>query len=80
VDASAGKIGTPIDHVLLFCYHYDPTAAVYSASILKLIRLGGVLTILCIVGGILISRRRESLAAARNLRQSLPSALERGAH
>lgn len=80
VDASAGKIGTPIDHVLLFCYHYDPTSAVYSASILKLIRLGGVLTILCIVGGILISRRRESLAAARNLRQPLPGALERGAH
>src|SRR5712691_4634851 len=23
VDASAGKIGAPIDHVLLFCYHYD---------------------------------------------------------
>jgi protein SCO1/2 len=79
VDASAGKIGTPIDHVLLFCYHYDPTAAVYSASILKLIRLGGVLTILCIVGGILISRRRETLAA-RNLRQPVPSGLERGAH
>jgi protein SCO1 len=79
VDASAGKIGTPIDHVLLFCYHYDPTAAVYSASILKIIRLGGVLTILCIVGGILISRRRETLAA-RNLRQPLPSVLERGAH
>jgi len=80
VDASAGKIGTPIDHVLLFCYHYDPTAATYSASILKIIRLGGVLTILCIVGGILLSRRRETLAAARNLRQPLPSGMERGAH
>jgi protein SCO1/2 len=80
VDASAGKIGSPIDHVLLFCYHYDPSAAVYSASILKLIRLAGVLTILCIAGGILISRRRENLAAARNLRQQPPSALERGAH
>jgi protein SCO1/2 len=80
VDASAGKIGSPIDHVLLFCYHYDPTAATYSASILKIIRLGGVLTILCIVGGILISRRRETLAAARNLRQPLSSGLGRGAH
>jgi len=80
VDASAGKIGTPIDHVLLYCYHYDPTAATYSASILKIIRLGGVLTILCIVGGILISRRRETLAAARNLRQPLSSRLDRGAH
>jgi len=80
VDASAGKIGTPIDHVLLYCYHYDPAAATYSASILKIIRLGGVLTILSIVGGILISRRRETLAAARNLRQPLSRGLDRGAH
>lgn len=80
VDASAGRIGSPIDHVLLFCYHYDPTSARYSASILKIMRLGGVLTILCIVGGILLSRRRETLAAARNLRRSLSSGLERGAH
>jgi protein SCO1/2 len=80
VDASAGKIGSPIDHVLLYCYHYDPAAATYSASILGIIRLAGVLTILCLVGGILISRRRESRAAARNLRQPLSSGLERGAH
>lgn len=67
VDASAGKIGSPIDHVLLFCYHYDPTTAKYSASILKIIRLGGILTILCIVGGILISRRREVHSARTKL-------------
>lgn len=67
VDASAGKIGSPIDHVLLFCYHYDPTTAKYSASILKIIRLGGILTILCIVGGILISRRREVHSAQAKL-------------
>jgi len=80
VDASAGKIGTPMDHVLLFCYHYDPTAATYSASILKIIRLAGVLTILCLVGGILISRRRETLAAARNLSRPLAGGQERGVH
>ncbi len=80
VDASAGKIGTPMDHVLLFCYHYDPTAATYSASILKIIRLAGVLTILCLVGGILISRRRETLAAAQNLSRPLAGGQERGAH
>lgn len=67
VDASAGKIGSPIDHVLLFCYHYDPTTATYSASILKIIRLGGILTILCIVGGILIFRRRDVRAAHAKL-------------
>ncbi len=79
VDASAGRIGTPIDHVLLYCYHYDPSSARYSASILKIIRLGGVLTILCIIGGILIFRRRETVAAA-NLRRPLRGSVERGAH
>ena len=64
VDASPGKIGTPVDRALLFCYQYDPTSARYSASILKIIRLGGVLTILALVAGILIFRRRD-IAAAR---------------
>jgi len=64
VDASAGKIGTPIDRALLFCYQYDPTSAHYSASILKIVRLGGVLTILVMVAGMLIFRRRD-IAAAR---------------
>lgn len=66
VDASAGKIGTVVDHVLLFCFQYDPSTARYSASILKVLRLGGVLTIVFIVGGILIFRRRDIEAARRN--------------
>ena len=64
VDASAGKIGTPIDRALLFCYQYDPTSARYSASILRIIRFGGVLTILALVAGILLFRRRD-IAVAR---------------
>jgi len=67
VDASAGKIGTPIDHVLLFCYHYDPSSATYSASILRIIRLGGIVTVFSLVGGILILRRREVRAAHSKL-------------
>lgn len=62
VDASAGKIGSPIDHVLLYCFHYDPSSAKYSASILRIIRLGGILTVFVLVGGIWISRRRENHA------------------
>jgi protein SCO1 len=62
VDASAGKIGTPIDRVLLFCYQYDPTSATYSAAILKIVRLAGVLTVLGIVAAILVFRRRDLAA------------------
>src|SRR5713226_712075 len=68
VDASAGKIGTPIDRALLFCYQYDPASARYSASILAIIRLGGILTVLCLVVGIFIFRRRDSNAARTKLR------------
>lgn len=80
VDASAGKIGTPIDHVLLFCYQYDPSSATYSASILKIIRLGGILTVLCIVGGILIFRRRDAAQASIKHARPAVTLKERGAH
>lgn len=67
VDASAGKIGSPIDHVLLYCFHYDPSSARYSASILRIIRLAGILTIFTIAGGIWIFRRRELHAGHSNV-------------
>jgi protein SCO1/2 len=65
VDASAGKIGTPIDRALLFCYQYDPTSARYSASILSIIRLAGIVTVLGLVAAILIFRRRDIAARAK---------------
>src|SRR6202162_534981 len=80
VDASAGKIGTPVDRALLFCYQYDPSSATYSASILKIIRLGGILTVLCIVGGILIFRRRDATQAATKHAAQARTLNERGAH
>jgi len=80
VDASAGKIGNPIDHVLLFCYQYDPTSATYSASILKIVRLGGVLTIFMIIGGILIFRRRDAHQTVAMRNAPADGYDERGAH
>jgi protein SCO1 len=66
VDASAGKIGTPVDHALLFCFRYDPTTGRYSASILKIMRLGAILTVLALVFGILIFRRRDTAARMKS--------------
>jgi protein SCO1/2 len=59
VDASSGKIGTPVDHILLFCYQYDPSKARYSATVLTVIRMGGVVTLFCMALGFMIFRRRE---------------------
>jgi protein SCO1 len=75
VDASAGKIGTPVDHLLLFCYQYDPTKARYSATILTVIRMGGVVTLICMVLGFVIFRRRDHRNEHSN--QDMPT---QGAH
>jgi len=75
VDASAGKIGTPVDHLLLFCYQYDPTKARYSATILTVMRMGAVVTLFCMVLGFVIFRRREHRNEHSN--QDMPT---QGAH
>ncbi len=80
VDASAGKIGTPIDHLLLFCFQYNPETARYSATVLRIVRLGGILTIFAIVAGILIFRRRDVRAASATSRPPLHGGTEQGAH
>ena len=67
VDASAGKIGSPVDHALLFCFQYDPSTAHYSATILRIVRLGGILTIATMIVAFLIFRRRERAAVTPNL-------------
>jgi len=69
VDASQDRIGSPIDRVLCYCFQYDPTTARYSASILRVMRLGGVLTVLGLVFGVLIFRRRDSAASSKNSRR-----------
>jgi protein SCO1 len=80
VDASAGKIGTPIDHLLLYCFQYNPETARYSTTVLRIVRLGGILTIFTIVVGILIFRRRDVRAASATSRPPLQGGSEQGAH
>jgi len=78
VDASAGKIGTPVDHLLLFCYQYDPSKGRYSATVLTVLRMGGVVTLFCMALGFVIFRRRE-FRTGRN-GNSGPDLPTQGAH
>jgi protein SCO1 len=42
VEAAEGRIGSPVDALLLYCYHYDPTAGRYSAVVINILRLAGI--------------------------------------
>ncbi len=59
VEASAGKIGSPVDAILLYCYHYDPSKGRYGASVLNLVRAGGILTVAALAVFIAIMVRRD---------------------
>ena len=59
VEATDRKIASPIDSVLLYCFHYDPAAGKYGLMAMKLVRTAGVLFVLTAFGGWLFLRRQE---------------------
>jgi protein SCO1/2 len=66
VEASAGKIGSPTDQVLLFCFHYDPTTGKYGLVITRVLQAAGVATVLGLVLLMLLLFRRDRRAVGRN--------------
>jgi protein SCO1/2 len=60
VDSGQGKIGSVVDELLLYCFHYNPESGRYGLLVMNLIRLGGVLTLACLAGFILLMRHRET--------------------
>jgi len=60
IESSNEKIGTLADRLLLYCYHYDPTAGNYGFVAMRAIRIGGAVTIMALVGFVFVSLRRES--------------------
>lgn len=53
IEAAEGKIGSPIERFLLFtCFTYDPDSNSYVGSAWKVMRRGGALIILALIGGV----------------------------
>jgi protein SCO1 len=60
VEASHHKIGSPVDYVLLYCFHYDPYQAKYTLVIVNVLKIAGCLTVLILAGLIYILMRSGS--------------------
>jgi protein SCO1/2 len=58
IEAADNKIGSPVDQLLLYCFHYDPATGKYGAAVMNLMRVAGVITVIGIVGMLLMLRRR----------------------
>ncbi|HLY61118.1 MAG TPA: SCO family protein [Terriglobia bacterium] len=62
VEASNNKIGSPVDQVFLYCYHYDPATGKYGLIIANVLRIAGSVTILVLGGFLWMLFRHERRA------------------
>ncbi|HEX8719741.1 MAG TPA: SCO family protein [Pyrinomonadaceae bacterium] len=63
VEASEGKVGSPVDALILYCYHYDPASGRF-APVMGVLRAAGVLTVFGVAALLVYltrkTRRREA--------------------
>jgi protein SCO1/2 len=58
-EASSNRIGSPVDNIITYCYHYDPTTNTHDLIIARVVQLGGLLTVLLLGGFMLVMFRRD---------------------
>jgi protein SCO1/2 len=59
VEASARRLGSVVDQVLLLCFRYDPALGAYSAAAMRALRIAGVLTLAALGTFVWWSARRR---------------------
>jgi protein SCO1/2 len=65
VEASSGRVGTPVDSLLLYCYHYDPMSGRYGLAIMRTLRIAGGVTVFALGAFIFVMVRRERASHLR---------------
>jgi len=65
--ASANRIGSPIEQLILLCFHYSPLTGKYGQRIMTVVRLSGVATIVGLVAVmVLASQHKRKRRPAQN--------------
>ena len=87
-EASSNRIGSPVDNILTYCYHYDPQTNRHSLIVARVVQAGGGLTLLLLGGFMFVMFRRDYLHddhpvlnshdIAANARPEYPAAGKKG--
>jgi protein SCO1/2 len=59
VEASEHKIGSPVDAIMTYCYHYDPLLSRHSLVVARVVQLGCLVTLFCLGGYLIVMFRRD---------------------
>jgi protein SCO1/2 len=68
-EAGQGKVGSPMDQVLLYCFHYDPSTGRYGPEAFNLMRAGGALTVVVLGAMLSVYWLREKRKTKRPTRR-----------
>jgi protein SCO1/2 len=72
IEAANHRIGSPVDQVLLYCYHYDPATGKYGVVIMNVMRLGGLLTLGALASFMIVMLRRDRRQGAHSAGRAHP--------
>ncbi|MEP6923701.1 MAG: SCO family protein [Pyrinomonadaceae bacterium] len=67
IESAANKIGNPVDQLVLYCYHYDPSTGKYGLVIMRVMRLGGIITLIGMAVMLIFLRQRGKKVSTGNL-------------
>ena len=59
IDASGNRIGSPVANILTYCYHYDPQTDKHSLMVVRVVQLGGIVTVASLGSFIFLMFRRD---------------------
>ncbi len=59
IEASGNKIGSPVANILTYCYHYDPQTNKHSLIVVRVVQLGGMVTVAGLGGFMFLMFRRD---------------------
>ena len=59
VEASEGKVGSSLDRLVLYCFHYDATEGRYAPIAARIMQVGGAASLLVLAGLLTILIRRD---------------------
>lgn len=79
IEASQGQVGSPLDQLLLFCFHYDAATGKYSPLAFRIMQVGCLSTLAVLLAGLVpfwLRHRRPSrtgLAASKPTDKTAPA-------
>ncbi len=72
MESANHRIGSPVDQILLFCYHYDPATGKYGAMAMRALRISSLIVLCVLTFGLVVLWRKEFRDGRRFAKEGPP--------